>query len=121
MLKCKATAQGRLLGTDNPSSKLSDAQVNEVRRLRAMGLSYLAISRQVGCSLSGAQKIVVGTLRGQHPARTLYRLTSEDLPQVAALHAKGNGYENIAKALGATRSSTRLALLEVKKHAQRQA
>lgn len=115
MIKCNATAKGRLLGTDNPSSTLSDDQVAEVRRLRAAGWTYLAIANQVGCSLSGAQKMITGVLRGQHPARTLYRLSGADLPQVAALHAQGNGYENIAKILGATRSSTRIALLEVKR------
>lgn len=115
MLKCNATAQGRLLGTDNPSSTLSDAQVAEVRELRAAGWTYLAISLRVGCSLSGAQKIAAGTLRGHTPARTLYRLTAQDLPQVSALHAQGHGYENIAKAMGATRSSCRVALREVKR------
>lgn len=114
MLRCNATAQGRLLGTDNPYSSITDDQVNEIRRLRAEGFTYQTIARQVGCCLASAQKIAVGTLRAQTPARTLHRLTREDAPEVSRLHAEGNGYENIAKALGVTRSSARIALLDVK-------
>ena len=115
MIKGQATAQGRLIGESNPTSTISDAQVAEVRRLRAAGWTYMAISKKVGCCLSGAQKMSMGTLRGHHPARTICRLTVQDLPQVAALHAQGNGCETIAKIMGATPSSTRLVLLEVKR------
>lgn len=118
MIKCNATAQGRLLGMDNAFSTISDEQVAEVRRLRAAGWTYQAIAQTVGCSLPSAWAIVSGSIRSQAPARILYRVTVQDYPQVAAMHAQGNGYESIAKLLGATSSSIRKALSEMKKHTQ---
>ena len=115
MIECAATANGRLLGMSNAFSSISDDQVQQIRNLRARGWTYQAIAKEVGCCLAYAQKVVAGALRGHHPARTLHRLTVDDLPQVAALHAQGHGYEAIAKLLGSTRSSTRLVLLDVKR------
>lgn len=115
MIECAATASGRLLGMSNAFSSISDDQVLQIRNLRALGWTYQAIAKEVGCSLAYAHKVATGVLRRQNPERTINRLTVDDLPRVAELHAQGNGYEAIAKLLGSTRSSTRRVLLEVKR------
>lgn len=119
MRTCQATTDGRLLGVDNPHSSLTCEQVSDVRRLRRAGLTYARIAAEVGCCLASAQKIATGKMRGQVPARTLVRVTQDDAPRVAELHALGNGYENIAKILGTTRSSVQVLLRQVKQELRR--
>lgn len=115
MIDRACTANGRILGRDNPSSKFTDADVEHIKRLRAAGRTYQQIAAEVGCCLAYAQKVIVGKLRQARPARTVRTLTAEDLPTVRACYAHGYGAERIARALRASFSSTLLLVNEAKR------
>lgn len=116
MIRGAATLAGRLLGEDNRASNKSDAQVAQIRRLRAEGRTYEAIAKEVGCCLAYAQKVSVGTLRGQIPERVIYMADRFDLPRVRALVDQGHKADSIASALGLTPSSVRRLLAEVQRN-----
>lgn len=50
----------RALGEDAPKSKLTEAKVREMRRLRGQGMTYVAIGRQFGVRHDTAKKAILG-------------------------------------------------------------
>ncbi len=105
MLEVPTSLPRGLPGEANPFAKLTREQVEEIKRLRASGKTYRAISLQYGVHLSLIWKICAGRGWVAEAVGTLRRATDSDLPRVAALHAKGLGRRRIAQELACNESS----------------
>jgi len=95
-------------------ARLTDAQVEEVRRLRAEGVTYRAISNALGCSLSTAWSICSGRNRSCKAVRTIRIATMKNAPEISALQVRGLGRDAIAIRLGLTSSSVHRVLWSLK-------
>lgn len=69
--------RGNAVGQWHPHARHPDSLVNEVRALRATGLSYRAIARSTGVHFATVGDWCRGRRRGQAPARFIARPVRE--------------------------------------------
>jgi len=53
--------KGKYLGVNNPSAKLNEEQVIQIRKLHSEGRSKLSIAKEFGCGWSTVARIIKGT------------------------------------------------------------
>lgn len=114
MIEVPTSLPRGLPGEANPFAKLTREQVEEIRSLRAQGMTYKAIATRFGVHLSLAWKICARRGWVAQAVGTLRRATDADLPRVAELHAQGLGRRRIAQALACNESSIAALLAALK-------
>lgn len=60
---------GLRIGEDHPNAKLTDYEVELMRRLHEQGMSYKTLAKKFGVSKGAVAKICRYERRGQHAAR----------------------------------------------------
>lgn len=100
------SAKGKVVGEHRKNRKLTAAQVDELRRLRAEhGWSFKKLGEIFGVSDQNAWQIVRGKTWNVEAVATKQQATEQDKARVLELMAQGFGHIRIARALGVTRYS----------------
>lgn len=114
MIEVPTSLRRGLPGEANPFAKLTRAQVEEIKGLRAQGMTYRAIASRFGVHLSLAWRICARRGWVSEAVGTLRRATEDDLARVAELHAQGMGRRRIAQELKCNESSIAALLAALK-------
>lgn len=100
------SAKGKVVGEHRKNRKLTAAQVDELRRLRAEhGWSFRKLGEIFGVSDQNAWQIVRGKTWNVEAVATKQQATEQDKARVLELMAQGFGHIRIARALAVTRYS----------------
>lgn len=100
------TPEGKAFGPHHAHAKLTQDQVDEVRRLRReKGLPYRTIGQMFGIDHKTARSIAIGRTWKPVTGRVVFRASQVELEQVRAMVAQGVGVAKIACTLGATERS----------------
>lgn len=99
------SASGHLVGEFVPAAKLTFAKVEEMRRLRIVGMTYKELGKHFGVDQSTAHRIITGKAWVTPIARKCGEATQADVDKIRALVAQDYGYARIAKRLNTTAMS----------------
>lgn len=106
MRKVGLSAKGRETGEYRRNSKLTAAQVAEIRMLYAKGSKGCpTLARMFGVSTGNVWLIVKNQTWVAHPVIFANQATDAEAAQIHAMHAAGIGGNTIAHRLGLTRGS----------------
>lgn len=112
------SANGRVVGESRTNRKMTAAQVDELRRLRAEhGWSFKKLGEIFGVSDQNAWQIVRGKTWNVEVVATKQQVTEQDTLRVTQLMAQGFGLVRVSRALGVTRLSAHRLISKIR-HAQ---